>query len=124
MDALRKDTPAHLTQQHTFTFPFELLPDGQERPRFLPPRPSDRQSRSTTKHSQPFEVEGESSPRNGERNRERERIANRAMRRQRETKLKFFRSWLRVIRRAKLGKDRWTDERERWPRATDSEFSL
>lgn len=72
MDALRKDTPAHLTQQHTFTFPFELLPDGQERPRFLPPRPSDRQSRSTTKHSQPFEVEGESSPRNGERNRERE----------------------------------------------------
>lgn len=92
MDALRKDTPAHLTQQHTFTFPFELLPDGQERPRFLPPRPSDRQSRSTTKHSQPFEVEGESSPRNGERNRERERIANRAMRRQRETKLKFFRS--------------------------------
>lgn len=90
MDALRKDTPAHLTQQHTFTFPFELLPDGQERPRFLPPRPSDRQSRSTTKHSQPFEVEGESSPRNGERNRERERIANRAMRRQRETKLKFL----------------------------------
>lgn len=59
-----------------------------------------------------------------ERETERERITNRAMRRQRETKLKFFRSWLRVIRRAKLGKDRWTDERERWPRATDSEFSL